>query len=368
MLHSGKFTQQCFLLPIDLLWDLKNNVQEQISRATASRIRHSAATNPHDFAGLSSWVNVVLSFSFQAWNLDVRAEYGLRVRNRDIADQILAIPLEKWMAGDVDLDKDVPRRPAVVAGFAFSTESKQHSRVDARRNRDVLGKRFLSPSVSVAVFTLLPNHRPFTAAGRAGGLHSKEALGLNNVSGSTAIVTFVGFRPRSGSRPCTGFAEFGPVKFDRLRAALRRLQQVDIDPRFDAFSLDRPASAATAPPASKAEPFKEITEYVEDVIDVVKAGSTTGSTSNTVVSETVVTGTLFIIAENVVGLRGFLETLDGGLVTRIAIRVVFDGQLLESFFDFIGRSITRHAEHFVVVALSGHDQAFRCVSRRFVPE
>src|ERR1035438_3845674 len=62
------------------------------------------------------------------------------------------------------------------------------------------------------------------------------------------------------------------------------------------------------------------------------------------------------VAENVVGFLHFLETIFGGLVPRIQIRVVFARQFAIGFADVIRRGFARYAQRFVIVVLGrrGH--------------
>ena len=67
-------------------------------------------------------------------------------------------------------------------------------------------------------------------------------------------------------------------------------------------------------------------------------------------AETIVLGTLSGIAQDVVGFRGFLESLFRVGVARIAIRMVFHRQLTVGFLDLFLAGRTFDAENFIVVA------------------
>jgi hypothetical protein len=171
------------------------------------------------------------------------------------------------------------------------------------------------------------------------------------VSGSAAVVAFVW--SRAWLRPGSGAAitQLLPLERHLFCAALCRFEQVDADSCFDALALDRAATAATTSSASKPESFKEVAENVKDVVDILETASATSGPANTFMAKAVVAGALFLVAENVVGLGRFFETLDGGIVTRISVRVVFYGEYFEGLLDFIRRSVARHSEDFIVVAL-----------------
>lgn len=155
VLHLGQFPQQSFLIGANVLRHFQHNVQKQVSRTTAPRVRHPACTNPQNFARLRAGIDVVLSFAFQARNFDVRAEDGLCVANRNVADQVLAFAFEKRMNLDVNFDKDVTRRSAVLARFALAAKSKQHSRVDAGWNGNLFCEGLQIASGSATFVTLV---------------------------------------------------------------------------------------------------------------------------------------------------------------------------------------------------------------------
>ena len=134
------------------------------------------------------------------------------------------------------------------------------------------------------------------------------------MSGSAAVVTFVGSRARSRSRAGTSLAVFLTLECDRLRAALRRFKQVDADSCFDALALDRPAAATATFPASKPESFEEVAENVKDVVDVLETASATSSTADTFMAKAVVASPFLFVAENVIRLGRFFETFDRGIV------------------------------------------------------
>ena len=203
----------------------------------------------------------------------------------------------------------------------------------------------------MAAVALVTNDRTFATTGRAACLHPEKALRLHDVAGSAAVIALVGsrawFRPGSGAT----IAKLLPLEGDLLGAAFCRFEKVDVDSRFDALALDRTTAASATSPASKTEPFKQVAEDVEDVVDVLESASAPSRTTDSFVTEAIIACPFLLIAENVVRLRGFFETFDRRIVTWVPIRVVLDRQLLKSLFDFIGRSLARHTQDLVIVAL-----------------
>ena len=69
----------------------------------------------------------------------------------------------------------------------------------------------------------------------------------------------------------------------------------------------------------------------------------------------------FRVTQRLVGLTDFLEFFLGRFVTRIFVRMKFDGQLAVGLFDFLIVGVAADAEHLVIIAL-GHDSG--CGRRR----
>ncbi len=67
----------------------------------------------------------------------------------------------------------------------------------------------------------------------------------------------------------------------------------------------------------------------------------------------VVGGALLRIGKDAVSLRRFLELFFGGLIARIAVRMILHSQFAVGDFDLLLGRAALHAEHFVIIAF-GH--------------
>ena len=72
-----------------------------------------------------------------------------------------------------------------------------------------------------------------------------------------------------------------------------------------------------------------------------------------VVSELVVLCAFVGVAQDFISLRDFLELILCGLIPRVLVGVVFDGEFAIGFFDFVGAGFALDAEQFIVVV--GHN-------------
>src|SRR5262249_36179878 len=95
-------------------------------------------------------------------------------------------------------------------------------------------------------------------------------------------------------------------------------------------------------------------EGAEDIAHVVEARLPSARADEGFVSKLVVQGALLRIAENVEGLGGFLEALDGRLVAGIPVGMVSRRRLAIGALHVLRRGIPGNAQDFVVVPLGSH--------------
>ena len=72
---------------------------------------------------------------------------------------------------------------------------------------------------------------------------------------------------------------------------------------------------------------------------------------NTGMTEAVIAGALFGVAQDVIGLGSFLELLFGFGVTGVVVGMVAHGQLAIGFFDLVLAGAAVHPQNFVIVSL-----------------
>ncbi len=128
-----------------------------------------------------------------------------------------------------------------------------------------------------------------------------------------------------------------------------------------AATLARLTAAAFC--TAEAAEVKSGAEYtVKYIVDIESAGVSASETASEAahaarahsVAILVVEGFFLFVAENVVCLGRFFEFFFGSLVARIAVGVIFEGQLTVGLLYFVGSGRLGHAEHFVVVSLFIH--------------
>jgi len=108
---------------------------------------------------------------------------------------------------------------------------------------------------------------------------------------------------------------------------------------------------ACAAGGSKAEKIAEdIAEMGEDVF-VAGEAPTAHAALHAGMTEAVIAGALFGVAQDVIGLGSFLELLFGFGVTGVVVGMVAHGQLAIGFFDLVLAGAAVHPQNFVIVSL-----------------
>ena len=136
---------------------------------------------------------------------------------------------------------------------------------------------------------------------------------------------------------------------DFLQRELERYPQV--------AALDhRTAPGTAAPEARKAETAENIPELAENIFHAHAAHTAAepSGSAHARMAKLVVTLLLFRIAQNPVGFRRFLELFFRLLVTRIAVRMIFERQFAVRLLDFVCRSALGNPQHFVIISFFCH--------------
>ena len=115
-------------------------------------------------------------------------------------------------------------------------------------------------------------------------------------------------------------------------------------------------SAETSEAAKSSTSAKNVAEHRENVVHR-EASSTAESSEATfhvgaVESELIVLLALLLVAQHAIGFGSFFEFLLGLFVARIAVWVIFDGNLSVSLLDFVISGLLTDAKYLVIVSLS----------------
>ena len=187
-------------------------------------------------------------------------------------------------------------------------------------------------------------------AGDSGAhLHPHEILNHLFLTGAVALGT--GFNVTVGAAGSVAdCAVFNPGSADLLVAAESRFLKGQIQPSHHIFTPT--GAAGTAAAGRTAAAAEQVTENVTEVTETAKAcpvksaepGTAESSTAgtgrvvgvNTGKAILVIAGALVVVTQHLVGFAHLFELLLGFLVTGVAVRVVFHGQLAVGLLYFIG--------------------------------
>ena len=277
---------------------------------------------------------------------------------------MFAVALEDLVFAHVHFDVQVARRSAIAPGLAFTREANAITGIDTGGNldRQALGTAHASlPQAGVAGIL---DDGAAAAALRARLLKLEEAL--RNAHLADAIAGFAGDRlvALGGAAATAGVAlhELGDVDLDGM--AEHGLAEVDLELVLEIRAAEHlRASAATAAAAENvAEHLAE--HFAESVGARVAAPAALARRVDARMAMLVVDGALVRLAENFVGLFGFLEFLFRVFVARIAVRVIFHRKTTVGLLDVgFGRG-ARQIEHLVVIAFR-HSRPWRNRSAPF---
>src|SRR6056297_2144067 len=132
---------------------------EQVTRASTAEAGHPLAAESELLAALGALGDLHLLRAVESRDLDGVAEDRLREGDRVVVVEIVAVPLEGVVLGDLDVDQQVAVRPAVLAGGSLAVHPEGLARLDPRRDFDSERDAVLLDPIAAT-----------GAAGRVGGL------------------------------------------------------------------------------------------------------------------------------------------------------------------------------------------------------
>ena len=193
----GQFAKQCIVFVAHFARDDDLDFDMQVADMAVAGIRQAFASQSDDFAWLGSGRDLEAILALDQRDLHGGSQDGLAVRNGDAAEQVVAFTLKDRVIFDFHIDIQVAARSALQSDFAFATQAQLHAVVHAGGNLDRQLDGFIFAARAVTSVALVANHLALTTAGGAGGLNAKEALRLDDLSGTAAIV--------ADFRSCAGF-------------------------------------------------------------------------------------------------------------------------------------------------------------------
>ena len=307
---------------------------------------------------LRSLGNFQHRIAFERRNMYLRAERGLRKRNRHNAIQVLAFAFKEGMLLYVEHYINVTRWSSVRASFTSSGEQDSSSLFHARRNFDF--KSFLPHHQPRAFtgFAWIADDGTNSLARGAGAGDAEEPLLITNLSATRATTAGCRRLPGGRTRAVAG-------------GTLLLLPKIDLlgSPKTSFLEGDRKIFAEIATPlrtcatassrltehVAEAEHFAKYFAEVDAGIEAESAWTTRAAAVHPRMSELVISGTLLPVTQNRVSFAALFELV---LCTgfRVAIRVELHRKFAVRAFDLLVGRCASDAKNFVVVAFGFRGQ------------
>ena len=238
----------------------------------------------------------------------------------------------------------------MLAGFPFTAHTQAGAGIHTGRDAHHDLAAFFHDALALAAGAGLFDDLTGPLAGGAGHGDLEEALGMAHLAGAVALGAGLGLAARGGA--AAGAVGAGHVlgQGQGYLVACGGLLERDFQVVAQVGALHG-AGTACAAGGSKAEKVAEdIAEVGEDIFVAGKA-RTAHAALHAGMTEAVIAGALFGVAQHVIGLGGFLELLFGFGITGVVVGMVAHGQLAVGFFDLLFAGVAFHPQNFVIVSL-----------------
>jgi len=176
---SLKFLQQAFLGGIEFPGDRDANLDNLIPMTGAVEDRHPLAGELEDISILRPRRNRQFCFPPQCRNRNLCAQSGLGHADRDLAEEIIAMPFKKAMAFDGNSHVKITGRPSPPTGLSLAGEEDLRAALDTRRyfQRNPGGNLVFSASLTISAWGLQTLTPPLTVRTGNGEPEHVTAMG-----------------------------------------------------------------------------------------------------------------------------------------------------------------------------------------------
>src|SRR5579859_827790 len=354
-LDLGELFEQ-FLLPLGQV-ARRDQLDDDmlIAARCAMHDGHAHALQAEAAAALRSGWNLDCCLAFQCAHGHFRAQRCLAETQRQLVDDVVALPLEERMRLHGQADIEVARCAATRADFALASDADIDAIIDARRDIDchaaVVAHAPLTPTggagrrnhlaLAPAAVTdhhvdKLPEDRLLHSANLARALAGRAALGLCARLRACAVA---------------GATVFPAGNFNLLLAAKNSLFKGDRQ-----FIANVSAALAAGPARlGRGATKKLLKDICEAGAKAIAAKVAIRACAHASMAEAVIDLAFLRVAENHIRLVDLLEArLSAFLLVPVGVKL--KRQLPKRFLDFVFAGALCHTEYFVIVAFDGHWQ------------
>src|SRR6185503_3889636 len=363
ILDLAQLLQQLALLRRELVRGPDVDPHVQIAVPALAQPRQPFGADPVRHARLRAGLDPQHRLAERRRHLHLGAERGLRERDPEVVDQIVAVTLEARVVLDVEHRDQVAARPVARARDALAAQRQIVMIGDAGRDVDLNRLLALHAPVAPAHVARAVHHGAFTDARRT-GRHGEELpeqrLRLTpHLAAAATGAARHGLRPAARPGPRALGAAVETLDADRLRRAARDFGERQFQTDFDVMTapaiappaaaeqaLERAAAAAAADPEVAHEHHERFGK-----IEVHRAEAGAAAAAHPLVSIAVVGGALLRIAQHLVRFGDELELFFGCLVAVVAVGVALHRQLAVGLLDIRFAAVALDAEDDVEILL-----------------
>src|SRR3989440_4492974 len=241
----------------------------EIAAPALAHPRQPLAAQPVDGAGLGPRLQLQRRRSVRCRHAQLRAQRGLRERQRQVVDEIVVLTLEARVLGDVEHGDQVARRTVAGSRGAGPAHREVVMIGDARGDVDLHQLLGANPAVPLALRAGLRDHAPFPGT-RGTGRHGYElpehgACGPPHLARAAARAAGRGARARRGTAAAAFGAPLVGAHLDLLGGAARHLGEIELEGHLHVLAavLLLPAAPAPEQRIEAAQPAEVAHEHVE---------------------------------------------------------------------------------------------------------
>src|ERR1017187_2550089 len=367
-IQAGHFAEELARAFVARIGSHEGHFHDLIAALAGARVEHAFFAEAELLAVHGSLRNLQQGASVNGGNFDLGAERRFRNRHGNLNLDVIALAVEKRMFRHPGGDVEIARGCAHGAGVALARHAQaiytSPDRKSTRLNSSHRCDAAFAAAGGAGVAQLAGS-----AAARAGEAELHGAGHLGDVAGTMALRAG-DFTSAARTRAVAGAADFVAVDVELGLGAADGLPEVDIHYIFEIAALfrgglrllrralaaeelreDIAEAAGIGAPATRELIGKIEPVEIHSRVRIGRARRGPGESALGIETVLVVHLALLGVAENVVSFLHLLETIFGGLVPRIQIRVVFARQFAIGLADVIRGGFARYAQRFVIVVL-----------------
>jgi hypothetical protein len=346
-----QFGQQFALAFSQFRGGLYSHLNEKIAFAVPIEHRHAFVPDAKRGSRLRALRDFQLVFSLQRRNYNLRAQGGLRERNRNHAVQVVALALKEGVLFDVQDNIQVAGWPAERARFAQTGETNSRAVLHSRRHLSLDHTLAQQAAFTFALRAWIGDYATRALASWAGSSDAEEALLIPHLA--APIARPAGDRSFAGRRtvPAARVAGLMAADIHFLISAEDRFLKFEMQ----VFAKVGSALGAAATTSALAEHVTKTEDVAEDVAEILEDGRIesrwpSGASADASMSEAVIQRSFLAIGEDCVRFRDLLKLVLRLRIVRIAVRMIRHRQLAVSALDFNLGGRARDTENFVKIA------------------